>query len=376
MRRFQLFLFALLVILASPLFATTYYVGSCHGGAYGTISAAIAAVPAGSTIDVCPGTYPEQVVIDKPLTLHGLNNSNSSQAVITIPATGLSETSSIYFGSVAAQVEVATGPVTITNITVDGSASGSNCPSSYYVGIFYASGSSGTVGAVEPRNQNCDSSLGYGILAENGPGTTKKVTIQNSNFHDSSQYGIVTWNDQSPSTLTVSIENNYLASATPYSVPLIQVGNTVAGTISGNTIVASSVQDAIDTFSPLSTISANTIIGGYIGVDAFARATISDNTFINAFTAIAAIRAATITSNRIFNSTYYGIILAHSGATVESNTIVHSSPGAINFQCLTGTVTGNIIDGAPIGIDRVPGAFTGTSANTFQNVTEVRNGGC
>lgn len=373
MRRFQFFAFASLVLFAGrPLFATTYYVGSCHGGAYGTISAAIAAVPAGSTIDVCPGTYPEQVVIDKELTLHGLNNSNSSQAIITIPATGLVETSSIFFGSVAAQVEVTTGPVTITNITVDGTA-GSNCPSSYYVGILYAGGSSGTVGAVETRNQNCNSS-GYGVGAENGAGVAKKVTIQNSNIHDSSQAEIVTWNDQSASTLTASIENNYVASGTPYSVPLVLVGNTVAGTISGNTISATSYQTAIETFSPLTTISANTILGGGTGVDAFARATISGNTFINASTAIGVNHAATITSNRIFNSTGYAIAFAHNGVTVENNTIVHSTPAGIDFECFTGTVTGNIIDGAPIGIDFVPGAFTGS--NTFQNVAEVRNGGC
>lgn len=373
MRRFQFFVFASLVLFAGrPLLATTYYVGSCHGGAYVTISAAIAAVPAGSTIDVCPGSYPEQVVIDKELTLHGLNNSNSSQAIITIPVTGLVETSSIYFGSLAAQVEVTTGPVTITNITVDGTA-GSNCPSSYYVGIFYAGGSSGTVGAVETRNQNCNSS-GYGVEAENGAGVAKKVTIQNSNIHDSSQSVIVTWNDQSPSTLTASIENNYLASSTPYSAPLVGVGNTVAGTISGNTIVPSSVQEAIETFSSLTTISANTFVGGSGGVGAFAATTISGNTFINAGTAIQLGHAGTITSNRIFNSTGYGISFAHKGVTVENNTIVHSTPAGIDFECLTGTVTGNIIDGSPIGIDNVPGAFTGS--NTFQNVAKVRNGGC
>jgi Right handed beta helix region len=333
--------------------------------------------PRVQTVNVCPGTYPEQVIIDKELTLHGLHNSNSSQAIITIPATGLVGTSSIFFGPVAAQVEVTSGPVTITNITVDGTA-GSNCPSGEYLGIFYAAGSSGTVGAVEVRNQNCGTSSGYGILAENGAGPSQKVTIQNSNIHDSSQYGIVTWNDQSPSTLTVPIENNYLASANPYAVPLVEVGNTVAGTISNNTIVATSAQDGIDTFSPLTTISANTIMGGGTGIVAFARATISGNTFINASNAIqvSSGHAATITSNRIFNSTGYAIAFAHNGVTIENNTIVHSSKGGIDFERFTGTVTGNIIDGAPIGIDSVPGAFTGTNTNTFQNVAEVKNGGC
>lgn len=59
---------------AGPLNAKTVEVGSCLPGLqqYPTISAAIAAVPAGSTIKVCPATYNEQVTISQSLTLTGL----------------------------------------------------------------------------------------------------------------------------------------------------------------------------------------------------------------------------------------------------------------------------------------------------------------
>jgi len=39
---------------------------------YPTISLAIASVPANSTIFVCPGTYPEQLLITKSLTITGV----------------------------------------------------------------------------------------------------------------------------------------------------------------------------------------------------------------------------------------------------------------------------------------------------------------
>jgi Periplasmic copper-binding protein (NosD) len=44
---------------------------SCHSAAFKTIGAAVAAAPSGGTVVVCPGTYHEQVVISKPLSLEG-----------------------------------------------------------------------------------------------------------------------------------------------------------------------------------------------------------------------------------------------------------------------------------------------------------------
>jgi hypothetical protein len=43
-----------------------------------TISAAVIGVPAGSKIQVCPGTYPEQVTISQPLTLEGISSGNAT----------------------------------------------------------------------------------------------------------------------------------------------------------------------------------------------------------------------------------------------------------------------------------------------------------
>src|SRR3981189_2967160 len=45
--------------------APTFVVGTCKPGlsSYPSISAAVAAAPSGSTVQVCPGTYPEQVTI-------------------------------------------------------------------------------------------------------------------------------------------------------------------------------------------------------------------------------------------------------------------------------------------------------------------------
>ena len=76
-----LFLFALAAQV--PLSAqVTNYVGSCASGGYATISAALATSPAPNFVYVCPGTYPEQVVITTPVTLQGIFGDNAGQAII------------------------------------------------------------------------------------------------------------------------------------------------------------------------------------------------------------------------------------------------------------------------------------------------------
>ena len=64
--------------------------------------------------------------------------------------------------------------------------------------------------------------------------------------------------------------------------------------------------------------------------------------------------------------------LAASGVVVQSNTISESGT-AIEFSCHTGTVSGNTISEAVIGLDTVPAAFVG--ANTFESVGTNRTGG-
>lgn len=371
MRRLHFALLSVMLVLAAqPLVATTYYVGSCKGGAYGTINAAVAAVPSGSTINVCPGTYAEQVVISKELTLQGISSNNSSQAVIAMPGGGLATTSSIVFGSLAAQVEVTAGPVKITNIIVDGAAANATCPSGYYAGIFYRTGSSGTVNRVEARNQNCNS-IGTGILVENGVGAVQSVTLENNDVHDDTAFGIYACSNQTPSTLTAYIKNNYVGNSGDIQIGITTDCN-VAGSVSDNVVAGGLV--GIYAGSPSSPVSGNTVNGGTYGINITGAATVSGNTVNNPTEfGIALDAAGTVLSNRIANSEF-GIYLGTNGATVKSNIVTNALNYGIFFDCHTGTVSGNTVNGAPIGLDFVPASYTGT--NTFFNVATVRQGGC
>jgi hypothetical protein len=81
--RVKLYLLIILVF-AHGLQATTYVVGTCKPRlrSFSNISAALAATPAPDVVQVCPGTYPEQVEITQPVTLAGIASGNSEQAII------------------------------------------------------------------------------------------------------------------------------------------------------------------------------------------------------------------------------------------------------------------------------------------------------
>src|SRR5690348_7907759 len=89
MTRFLLLLSVALILANSipAALAGSYAVGTCMPNltSYQTISAAVSSVPAGSRVLVCPGMYPEQVLVTQPLTLQGISSGNSGRAIITVP---------------------------------------------------------------------------------------------------------------------------------------------------------------------------------------------------------------------------------------------------------------------------------------------------
>ena len=106
-----LFLAVRMLTVNAPLHAKTYEVGGCKAGTgyvnFPTISAAVAGVPAGAKIQVCPGVYPEQVTITQPLTLEGITFNNASRSEITATANGaFAPNVSGLFGNFYAQVLV------------------------------------------------------------------------------------------------------------------------------------------------------------------------------------------------------------------------------------------------------------------------------
>lgn len=353
MLRLKLMLLIAIPLLAvQPMMARSFAVGSCKARvpSFATISAAVAAAPAGSTIWVCPGIYPEQVTIPQSLTLTGVSDSNQDIAIITVPSTGLvSNASSIFGEAVAAQVLVQGGPVNLTNIAVDGTGGDLQCANSTWVaGIFYAAGSSGTVNHAKASGQS-NGGCGVGIWAENADGRDTFVAVQNSSVHDVDGFGIFFASGGTSPNLFAKVRGNVVAVS---PAGLIGIGlENVTGSVTGN--------DVSNAFFGIANVAANV--------------SINSNT-TSSTTAGVALEGSGMASENHISASNIGIWFFSDGGVVRSNRITNITGTAIEFNCASAIVSDNTINDAAIGLNNAPAGFRGD--NNFNNTATVMGGSC
>jgi hypothetical protein len=366
------FLAVLMLALSAPLQALNYEVGGCKTGSswvnFTTISAAVTGVPAGATIQVCPGVYPEQVTITQPLTLKGIASGNANRAVITINPNG-SQAPNVtgIYGPFYAQVLVQNvspaGAVNITGVTVDGNGLIDQCASGteFFAGIFYPSGTSGTVNEVTARNQQL-SGCGWGIWAENGNATSQAITVKNSSVHEG---GIVALTCQNPPTLTATISGNFVTS----SIPAHQfdfTGNIALqganGSVTGNVLAGG---------------GWGLVIGNDIFCPGGGATTVSQNTFADLSWGIGLENAnGAITSNQMSNVSEDFVFLSPETfpTTIKSNTAMNSNYGVWFPVCGTNwTIKGNTFNDAFVAFWGAPSSITG---NSLYNIDTIQTGSC
>jgi hypothetical protein len=388
-RSFTFSCLALVVLaaLSGQAFAGTYYVANpggatgCTTGSYFTsINSAISdiAVPAGSTIKVCPGQYNEQVLINKKVTLEGVASATQDAAVILPPAGGVvANATDLDSGApIAAQVLVTIhGPVTISNLTVDGTGNNVNDDTTDLMGILFQN-ASGTVNHVAVRYQlpdgilQGDSGFGQGIYVQTATGNSSTVTVENSSVHGYNKNGI-TGND--PGT-TLTVTGSYVQGAGALGLGYdaqngIQIGFGAAGKVSGTKVIDNSYVGPTYGASSILLYNAaevttnaisNNIIGNSqipIGLYDYPGPGYDDN--------------VTVTGNFIFGSlTYDAIDVCSNGNTITGNTIVNSAESGVHVDGTCGD-TGNantvgsntFIESACAGILEDPGE-TGNTYGT------------
>jgi hypothetical protein len=298
---------------------------------------------------VCPGTYAEQVTITKSLTLVGVAAGTANQVLITVPANGLVQNAVSMFGeSVAAQVLVdgpVNGPVNITNIAVDGTGGDMSC-TAWLAGIFYGSGTSGTVNRVRVSGQ-IDSTCGVGIWAENANSPGESVTVQSSTVYNVDSAGIFAGSGTTP-TLNANLNNNVVS--------------------------ASAAVAAIDSDSVHGQVNGNNVSNSLFGVYDISNINVQGNTITGTTYGIYMGNGGNASANAISGASE-GVLLGASGATLNNNIIMSSTTAGVEVGCFSANVGGNVINDAPIGVDAAPTTLN-LGSNTFANTATTFTNGC
>jgi|CZKY01.1.fsa_nt_gi hypothetical protein len=365
------------VFLSASAFATIYMVGTCQPKkpSYATISQAVSSVPAGSTIEVCPGNYPEQVLITQPLTLEGIPGG-SGVAVVVVPARGVltQYVQDVNGNDAYSQILVqnTTGPVTIHNLAVDGTG-GSVPPTDgngYLVGIYYQN-ASGSVTNASVRNQTWVGTA-VGIYAD-GTGAAPTLTVEDSVVRNQDFCGIIVDGQffSTPFTPTIKANTVDQTSSEAMGISLDYAG----GIVQSNTIISPFIGVGVGLLvqSSTATVSSNTIYGaspvevGYDSSTFTANTIVATGSYPWAFYTF--FSATNLHGNKIDAGGQEGVLLIGSGSVqVQSNTIVNSSM-AVDGSCgqqypaSGSSVTGNTIIDANIGI-KMPSSNT-TKSNSF-----------
>jgi hypothetical protein len=341
----------------------TYIVGTCKAGTqFSTIQAALNKSPAANVIEVCPGTYPEQLTIINAVTLEGVTSGISSAIQITSPATGLTTNATIN-GSDPAAVHVfvknATGAVNLTNLIVD-STKNQVATDVFLVGVLYQH-SSGTVNHVIARHQEAGG-LGFGIYMEGGT-SNPSVTVENCSVHDFDFGGIYVTGPLGPTDvvedpgatseiatgqITAKVLNNFVSSTTAEAHNML-FGSSTLVTVTGNLSIGA--PNAAGNFGMTvdantgSVISGNTIIGTQTGISLQ-----DDGPFLK--------------SNKMYQLTGDGIFVNVNLKTsqITGNTIQDTSFDGIDLNCKTvGTlVSSNTFEYLVSGYIAAPSGFPGS----------------
>jgi parallel beta-helix repeat protein len=339
--------------------ASTVVVGTCKTGVqFATIQAAVNAVPAGGTVDVCPNSYPEQVTIAKNLTLIGIASGTSDAAVVVTPATGLVQNGSDIGGNpVAAQIFVQGGAdVTVSHLTIDGNNNQlSGCGAPNPIGIYYQN-SSGKITdnavrdvLMDPADQGCQLGLAINVESDNG---ALPITISDNSVRNYDKNGItVSGPGTGAAGPVAAVTANTvigLGATTVIAQNGIQIGFGATGSVTSNE-VADDIYINPPGCAPNCTGSSGILIYGSAGITVTSNTVESTQLAIVPATASASLTAdgTIIKSNHVGGTQNFDALdLCSDGNTAESNTIYGSAQSGIHLDdsCSPSTGSSNTVN--------------------------------
>ncbi len=387
--RFALFCLALLtlVALSGQAFSASVAVGTCTAlpKTYTTIQAAVTASPAGTIIEVCPGTYPEQVVIPKKLTIEGVASGTQDAAVIVPPVGGVVANATDFDSAtpIAAQVlvHVASG-VKLNNLTIDGTGNQLTCNGTDLIGILFQN-ASGTVVQVAVRSQIPGDVLsacqaGESIWIETSAGSSSKVLVEFGSVHNYNKNGITGVDAGTALTVTGEyVQGSGLSAVAAQNG--VQLGYGASGSVGSSTV---SDNNYYNVANPPYYVASDILLidtAENDGVKVYDNQVSNSNLPIGIETDTPGTYGdgVSVTTNHVSGTSVYdGIDICTNGNTVTGNTVVNSAESGIHLDAACGgtgnnnTATGNtFIEGYCAGILADPGtAGNTTTSETYWTV--------
>lgn len=302
-----------------------------------TIQHAVDVACDGNVVQVAVGTYDEQVVIGKPLTVSGAGAGST----VVQPSSVAANTTSLSSGNPIAAILLVDGAadVGLTGFTVDGSVAAFGSCSPGYMGIFYRN-ASGAITSVDVTNIFHPSAPGcqavIGIFVQSGGGGNADVAIDGCTIGNYGKNGI-TCNE---GATTCTITGNTVVGRGP--VPLgdaaqngIQLGFGAVGSVLDNSV-------SENNYTPKSWCAGGVLVYLSDGV------TVAGNDF---------------------SGNLCDLLLVTNGSTIDGNEI----PAALDwpFSVMGGgnVVTTNYVNGSPF-----DGIYVDGINNTFECNRITNNG--
>jgi uncharacterized delta-60 repeat protein len=320
----------------------------------GAVQRAVNAASLGDTLHVETGLYRGQVQIARSLTVMGQGAGSIIQA-----NAGLTSPFSTSSGAKYPIVFATGGPVTVTNLTIDGNSQGNPYGGGFLGIAFYNSGGTADHLTIENVKNSPFNGVqnGVAVYANNTDGVGRSLNISNNTIFGYQKNGTALFG----AGLTLNVSGNTLTGAG--STPLIaqngiEVGIGASGTISGNTVGGNEYSGTLggaDQFSDTQScglllfstsglvVTGNIIDGNDIGI--------YNNT-----------TNATISGNNLGSGSpnrYEGIVEDQGSSTISGNTIAGGNLGIdiVSFDGNTGpsnaTLDGNTVSGASVGLEAI-----------------------
>lgn len=331
----------------------------CPAATFTSIQDAINAANPGSLIRICPGTYHEQLSINKSLSIEGDNGA------IVLPGSMVANTTGFSGTPIAAAILVKNAAnVEIEGLIVDTANNGITECAPDLIGILYQN-SSGSIEHNAVRNTKLSISLngcqsGDAIVVQSLGGETSKVSIDDNSVHDYQKNGI-TGNE---SGTEVTITNNVVSGLGPTSGAAqngIQIGFGAKGGVLRNTVTD-------NVWSPC--VSLTNCAFNATGILVFQSDDVRveyNSVATNQVGIFAGGQNAKIVSNNISNSlVLVGIDMAGDNNLASRNDVTNSGQAALLIEGNDNEAQSNEITEAPVGILKLSGTVGNThSGNSF-----------